>query len=122
VAKSLSPSAKNILLQRTWPGNLRELENTLRRAAIWSDGASITEEDVLDAVFGAPSKARSENGILDMPIDDGVDLQGIIAEVARHYIVKAIEQAEGNKSTAAKLVGLPSYQTLTNWMKKYDVV
>lgn len=119
--KTLSPGAKNVLLQRPWPGNLRELENSLRRAAIWSEGSQITEDDIWDAVFAAPAPAGTQNGILDQPIDEGVDLQEILASVARHYIARAIEQAEGNKTTAAKLVGLPSYQTLTNWMKKYDV-
>ncbi len=119
--KTLSPGAKNVLLQRPWPGNLRELENSLRRAAIWSEGAQITEDDVWDAVFTSPAPSGTQNGILDKPIDEGVDLQEILAEVARHYIARAIEQAGGNKTTAAKLVGLPSYQTLTNWMKKYDV-
>ncbi|WP_170605830.1 sigma 54-interacting transcriptional regulator [Ruegeria arenilitoris] len=119
--KALSPGARNVLLQRPWPGNLRELENSLRRAAIWSEGSQITEDDVWDAVFTAPAPAGTQNGILDQPIDEGVDLQEILASVARHYIARAIEQAEGNKTTAAKLVGLPSYQTLTNWMKKYDV-
>ena len=56
------------------------------------------------------------------PIEDRVDLQKIIAEVARHYIIRAIEYSEGNKSMAAKLVGLTSYQTLNNWMKKYEVI
>ena len=121
VKKTLSPGAKNVLLQRPWPGNLRELENSLRRAAIWSEGSQITENDVWDAVFTAPMPAAPQNSILDKPIDEGVNLQEILAEVARHYITRAIAQAEGNKTNAAKLIGLPSYQTLTNWMTKYGV-
>ncbi|MGK7754937.1 MULTISPECIES: sigma 54-interacting transcriptional regulator [unclassified Roseovarius] len=119
--KTLSPGAKNVLLQRTWPGNLRELENSLRRAAIWSEGSQITEDDVWDAVFTAPAPAGTQNGILDKSLDEGVNLQEIMAEVARHYITRAIAHAEGNKTNAAKLIGLPSYQTLTNWMTKYGV-
>ncbi|HLP67266.1 MAG TPA: sigma 54-interacting transcriptional regulator, partial [Rhizobium sp.] len=119
--KTLSPGAKNVLLQRPWPGNLRELENSLRRAAIWSEGSQITEDDIWDAVFTAPAPTGTQNSILDQPIDDGVNLQEIMAEVARHYITRAIAHAEGNKTNAAKLIGLPSYQTLTNWMTKYGV-
>ena len=119
--KTLSPGAKNVLLQRTWPGNLRELENSLRRAAIWSEGSQITEDDIWDAVFTAPAPAGTQNGILDKSLDEGVNLQEIMAEVARHYITRAIAHAEGNKTNAAKLIGLPSYQTLTNWMTKYGV-
>jgi len=120
--KTLTPSAKNVLLQRPWPGNIRELENSLRRAVVWGETNQITDEDVWDAVFSSPTPAVPKSGILSKPIDEGVDLQKIMAEVAQHYITQAIEHAEGNKTTAAKLVGLPSYQTLSNWMKKYDVV
>lgn len=119
--KTITPGAKNVLLQRTWPGNLRELENSLRRAAIWSEGSQITEDDIWDAVFTAPAPAGTQNGILDKSLDEGVNLQEIMAEVARHYITRAIAHAEGNKTNAAKLIGLPSYQTLTNWMTKYGV-
>jgi DNA-binding NtrC family response regulator len=52
---------------------------------------------------------------------DGFILQQAINEVAQHYLRKALEQAHGNKSEAAKLVGLPSYQTFTNWLKKYGI-
>ena len=122
VAKTLSPAAKSFLMQQPWPGNLRELENTLRRAAVWSDGEQITEADIWDSVFSLPTRDKSGNGVLGHPIEEGVDLNELMTEVARHYIRRAIEHAEGNKTIAAKLVGLPSYQTLSNWMKKYEVV
>ena len=44
-----------------------------------------------------------------------------MASVARHYLSRALEETGGNKSRAARLVGLPSYQTFTNWIKKYGV-
>jgi len=39
--------------------------------------------------------------------------------VARHYIERALVEANGNRTEAAKLVGLPSYQTFINWERKY---
>jgi DNA-binding NtrC family response regulator len=120
--KRLSAGAKNLLIQHQWPGNLRELENTLRRAAVWSEGEVITEAEALDAVMSLPERSGIRNEILSRPIEEGIDLQEILGEVARHYIKRAIEQSEGNKTIAAKLVGLPSHQTLSNWMTKYDVV
>ena len=44
-----------------------------------------------------------------------------IAELARMRITQALKKSGGNKSKAAKLLGLPNYQTLTNWMIKYNV-
>ncbi len=117
--KKLSPSAKNLLLQHRWPGNVRELSNTLLRAAVLSTGAKITEEDVRAAIFVAVQK-QSES-ILNRPLGQGFDLQQVISDVARHYLQRAMAEAHGNKSEAAHLVGLASYQTLTNWLKKYDL-
>ena len=47
------------------------------------------------------------------------DLPELLAEVARHYLSRAMEVAHGNKTRAAAMLGLPSYQTLTNWLEKY---
>jgi transcriptional regulator with PAS, ATPase and Fis domain len=44
-----------------------------------------------------------------------------IAVLAKTYIETALEETNGNKTKAAKLLGLPSYQTLNNWMQKYGV-
>ena len=121
VPKTLSLAARSFLMQRSWPGNVRELKNTLMRASVWSDNEQITEAEILDSVFALPAEGRTENDILGRPIEESIEIQGLLDEVARHYIGRAIEHAEGNKTVAATLLGLPSYQTLTNWMKRYDV-
>ena len=121
VPKTLSPAARSVLMQRSWPGNERELKNTLMRACVWSDNEQITEAEILDSVFALPAQAGAENDILGRPIEDGIGVQDLLNQVARHYIVRAIEHAAGNKTVAANLLGLPSYQTLTNWMKRYGV-
>lgn len=117
--KKLSASARNALLQHSWPGNVRELLNSLRRAAIWSNGAVIDAEDVREALLPAPRDRGGED--LDRALGDGFSLPDLLANVARHYLTRAMEEAAGNKSRAAKLVGLTSYQTLTNWLSRYGV-
>ncbi|MFM2416649.1 MAG: hypothetical protein RL385_1372 [Pseudomonadota bacterium] len=117
--KKLSPGARNLLLSHPWPGNVRELGNTLRRAAIWSDGASISSEDVREALLPVARVTRTE--VLGRPLGGGFDLRGLLREVARHYLERAMDEAQGNKTKATELVGLPSYQTLTNWLKTYEV-
>ena len=117
--KKLSASARNILLGHSWPGNVRELLNTLRRAAIWSDGETIEAEDVREAILPAPRNQGQE--VLDRALGEGFSLPDLLANVARHYLTRAMEEAAGNKSKAADLVGLASYQTLTNWLSKYGV-
>ena len=119
-AKSLSAAARNLLLQYEWPGNVRELQNTLRRAAIWSDGKTITPQDIRDALLPTPVRA-ADSAVLDLPLGNGFDIEAVLGRVARHYLERAIREADGNKSRAADLVGLASYQTLTNWLKRYRI-
>jgi DNA-binding NtrC family response regulator len=117
--KKLSPSAKNLLLNHGWPGNVRELLNTLRRLAIWSPASVIGVEDIREALL--PDFSVSREGILNLPLGHGLNLLGILSGVARHYLSRALEEARGNKTLAAKLLGLPNYQTFTNWLKKYGI-
>lgn len=117
--KKLSAGARNLLLSHSWPGNVRELGNTLRRAAIWSDGAAISSEDVREALLPVAKSTRPE--VLGRPLGGGFNLRDLLKEVARHYLERAMDEAQGNKTKATELVGLPSYQTLTNWLKTYEV-
>ena len=119
--KKLSADARKLLMQEAWPGNIRELENTLRRAIVWSDGELVSSGDIKEALLPAADMKSSADSILNRPFGQGVDLQSLIGTVAEHYLRRAMEAAHGNKSKAAELVGLPSYQTLTNWMRKYGI-
>ena len=118
--KQLSPAARNILLQHSWPGNVRELLNTLRRAAIWSGAKTLEAADLRDALLPAPQD-QGPDGVLDRALGDGFSLPGLLGDVARHYLARAMKESGGNKTRAARMVGLSSYQTLTNWLSKYGV-
>lgn len=120
-SKKLSLGARNIMRQHPWPGNVRELLNTLVRAAMWAPSETLREEDVLDALFPLDEPTKEKDGILNRPLGKSCALPSIIEEVARHYLVRALETTLGNKTEAAKLVGLSSYQTLSNWMIKYNI-
>lgn len=119
--KKLSAGARNIMLQHPWPGNVRELMNTLTRATVWSRGVTITEPDIRDALLDVPTKGNDNDQIINRDVSQGVDLQSLLAKVARHYIARAITEAGGNKSKAAELLGLSNYQTFNNWVKKYGL-
>ena len=97
------------------------MTNTLTRAAVWSTGPTITGQDIAEALLELPTSAGADDGILNRPIEDGVDLPGLLEEVAGHYLRRSLDATAGNKSKAADLVGLSSYQTLTNWLQKYGI-
>lgn len=118
MGKKISSSAKNIILSQPWPGNIRELRSTILRASLWSDEDVITEDDIRQALFERP---HDSTNLLDRDVSQGIDIQNIISDLVRHYIPKALAHCNDSKSKAAKLLGLKNYQTLTNWMDKYDV-
>lgn len=117
--KKISASAKNIMLQHYWPGNIRELVNTLQRAVVWSDDDVIGIESIREAILDSPKPVSSN--IVGLPIEEGVQLESLMCQVARHYLKIAMVHTHGNKTRAAELLGLGSYQTLTNWIEKYGL-
>ena len=116
--KKISAGARNLLLNHHWPGNIRELQNTLRRAMVWTDGETLTRQDIEEALL--PAFDKREEGILNRPLDENFSLPDLIDEVAKHYLYRALKESN-TKKEAAELVGLPSPQTFTNWAKKHDV-
>lgn len=115
--KKISVNGKNILLSHEWPGNVRELYSTLLRASLWTQDNEITVEDVEAAIFKIP---ESKTGILSKELDNAFDIQDVIGDVARHYIKRALDESNGNKTLAAEKLGLASYQTLKGWIEKYQ--
>ncbi|MDD2759690.1 MAG: hypothetical protein PHH11_05305 [Methylomonas sp.] len=118
IDKILSVKAKNIILNHAWPGNIRELHGTLLRASIWAESDTITEFDIQEAMISRPASGNKS----DLPeIGSGLDFQGLLDDIKRKYITKALAQVAGNKKKATALLGLPNYQTLSNWMDKLGI-
>ena len=115
--KSLSASARNLLARHRWPGNVRELRNTLMRAAIWSAGDTITGDDLRGALLSAPGDRKRD--VWDRQLGGGFSIEALLAEIRRHYLNRAREEARGNKTRAARLLGLRNPQTFSNWLKKH---
>ncbi len=119
--KKISAAARNLLLLHSWPGNVRELQNTLVRAAVWSLDEELGEKDIEEALLPVRSPEGGKDQILNRPLGPGIDLPEIMKTVAVHYLQRGLDENHGNKTKAAKALGLPSYQTLTNWLKKYGL-
>ena len=117
--KKLDVPARNLLLQHSWPGNVRELHNTLLRASIWAVGDCIRTRDIAESM--AVTVVPKSDSVLGRPLTATIQLPELIGDVARHYLQRAMELTHGNKSEAARLLGLGSYQTLSNWLQKYGV-
>jgi DNA-binding NtrC family response regulator len=116
--RRLSAAARQVFLSHSWPGNMRELLNTIRRAVLWAENEIIDGADARDALTVFPGTGKDP--ILERSIDDGMDLQELIGEVVRHYLRAALKQTDGNKSKAARLLGFTNHQTFANWLERYE--
>jgi two-component system response regulator HydG len=83
------------LIESPWPGNVRQLENELRRLAALSDEA-IGPELIGDAAHGDPDRAREVEGLVGLPLK----------EVERRLILSTLERVGGNKKEAARVLGI----------------
>jgi len=119
--KKISIAARNLLIQHPWPGNIRELQNTLTRAAVWSSDEELSEADIREALLPVSAGGKGGERILDRHLTGGIDLPEIMKKVAVHYLERGLAEKNGNKTKTAKILGLSSYQTLTNWLRKYGL-
>lgn len=113
--KKMSCIALDFIVNRYWKGNIRELENTLLRAAIWNPSISILDVDHIEhAVIRQKSSVIDFN--LSKNLDEAIDLKQMINKIKHHYIELALATTK-NKKQAAELLGLGNTQTLDNWLK-----
>lgn len=110
--KGLTPHAMDSLRKYAWPGNVRELENVMERAVILSPGEYITEKDL-------PSNIAKPAG--PPPAEPSVrETAGSLDALEKSAIARALEKAGGNKSEAARLLGI-TRRTLYNKIEKYGI-
>ncbi len=113
----ISQDAINILLNYSFPGNVRELENIIERGVIMETGESITPASL------PPSLTRPAiNGTrvgLRLPAE-GLDLEKTLAELEHQLINQALERCDHNKTKAAKLLGL-SFRSFRYRLEKLDL-
>ena len=110
-----SRDALETLMQYPWPGNVRELENAVERIVTFCDGPTITCED-LPAEFG--NRTESFKTVELTP--DGVNLDRILEDIEKDYLLKSLEAAGGVKTEAAKLLGI-SFRQLRHRLAKYGL-
>ena len=89
-----------------WPGNVREMENCIKRAVIMADGPQITADDLGLAASSEP--------------EDPLNLRQVRDEAGHKALIKALARVDGNAVKAAELLGI-SRPTLYDLMNKYGI-
>lgn len=110
----LAPEALSRLMNYDWPGNVRQLENEIRRLVVSVRRRVIAEEDLSEPIrrgggSGLPSRLGSARALKDA-----------VAELERQMIMEALHTCQQNQARAAKMLGL-SRQGLIKKLKRYGI-
>jgi DNA-binding NtrC family response regulator len=121
--QGFSAEARAHLIAHDWPGNVRELRNAVRRAVLLS--TQMIESKHLRQVLGVPSMLSQTNlGPSELKIHQGHSLHDVIHEyisqLEKSIIQNVLEQSDGNKSQAARLLKI-GYKTLYRKLKEHDI-
>jgi DNA-binding NtrC family response regulator len=114
---TISDEAMEILMKSPWKGNVRELENVIERAVIYSEGGAVRAQD-LGISETSIRDALAENVPMDGPLQAVAEAAQRIAESRR--IRQVLKQTGGNKSRAAEILQV-SYKTLLTKIKDYQL-
>jgi len=117
--KEVSREAMEVLLDYSWPGNIRQLESAIERAVLLCDGESITPRDLPAEVLARKSIVRpgerARGDRFEIP-PEGINFDNL----ERDLIMQAMEKADGVIAKAAKMLGM-SYRTLQYRLEKFGV-
>src|SRR5438876_253871 len=121
--RGLSNECLSVLESHQWPGNVRELQNVIERAVILCGDSGVLEPTHLGFGLSAPpapveSSAHREFP-LSAPLGENEEFPPL-AEIERRHILLALEKTKGNRTHAAKLLGI-SIRTLRNKLHEYGV-
>ncbi|MBI5588175.1 MAG: sigma-54-dependent Fis family transcriptional regulator [Deltaproteobacteria bacterium] len=114
--KGFSVDAMELLLKYPFPGNVRELENTLERAVVLGKGEEIHPWDLAEDINNLSDCLKVIENIRSYE-----NLSKAIKDFERQYITKVLEETKGNKGLAAKLLGV-SRKTLWEKCKLLEIM
>jgi nitrogen regulation protein NR(I) len=124
---AIAPETMNLLEEYDWPGNVRQLENTLKRSILLCKGNIIRPDDVAADLHSATCKtgdAHVDPLMVRVPVDldsyQGMLYDTVTSELEHKLIVAALRNVGGNQVRAARLLGI-SRAMLSDRIKKYGV-
>ncbi|HSN26080.1 MAG TPA: sigma-54 dependent transcriptional regulator [Kofleriaceae bacterium] len=123
---TLEPALIDALVRTDWPGNVRQLENTIARLAALSTGGTITLADLDSATGSRPEDREPAPPPLDDTADpapdarNGPSLKEQVEAFERGLVARALDATGGNQSEAARRLGV-SRVTLIDKLKKYGL-
>ena len=117
--KGFTPEVKKYFKEYSWPGNLREFKNIVRRAVLLSTGDYISAESLPEEIINPVIEESSENTFQQTQSSSN-NLKEMIEKNERETIVRTLEQVKYNKSKAARILNIDR-KTLYNKLKQYGI-
>lgn len=114
--ETITPAALKALMNYSFPGNIRELENIVERSLIL-DQACITDGNLPKQVFSGRSPCLSAE--VDIP-EEGMALEPLLDDLEKRYLLKALEKTNGAKKKAAELLGM-SFRSFRYRLAKFGL-
>ncbi len=108
--ESITPRCMELLTNYPWPGNVRELENAIERGVILMRGDQLSEKSLPLSI------QKQESPVGTVPSEER---PSSLYEVEKQMILQTLEETSGNKSEAARRLGI-TRKTLQNKLQKYD--
>ncbi len=115
-AKQFSGSAMSVLMGCAWKGNVRELENMVERIMLLTDKDIVTAAELPEELVPSDDKASA----LPSVQADGVDLEKVMTDIEKNYLMEALTLTGGKKTEAAKLLNL-SFRSFRHKLSKYGI-
>lgn len=117
--KSLSEDTKRFMQRYHWPGNVRELSNALLQAAVMAEDTTLRPHDIAAAIADLPG--RKSDDVLNCSLGEGFAIDAKLEEIQAHFIRRAMMEAGGKVTKAAKLLGMKHYQTLSAQLDRLGI-
>lgn len=117
--RGFSPAALEALARHAWPGNIRELRNTVERALLSARGELIDVPDLPSLLLAGAAVAAGSAAAMPEGMT-GTDLDGWLAEVERRTILQALADSNGVQAHAARKLGI-SERSLWHRIKKLNI-
>jgi two-component system response regulator PilR (NtrC family) len=117
----ISEDSLEALRNLDWPGNVRQLENTIERAVALEAGDDLKVEIDLDRPVTHSAMAATGNGNHSLGVPaDGMDLEEYVAGIERSLLASALQQSGGVQTRAAEMLHV-SYRSFRHLLKKYKM-
>jgi DNA-binding NtrC family response regulator len=111
----VTTAAERALQDSQWPGNIRELRNVIERACLLSEAKIVGEREIRQAMGGGAAAPASS-----APATELLHVSDSLSSAQRGQIDRVLRQAGGNKTEAARLLGI-SRRSLYRWLDRLDL-